>query len=179
MNERIKFLRETLGLTEKEISSFLNISSYKYISFEKTVSEIPCDILILLARIYGLNINSFFDSKYDEHNFLLELEQQGLLSKNKSTVLKILKKNLSQDYNNKISYHTIRKERDNLQQNIINNINKLMRDCRMSLLDFSNYINIDSHSLSSILSKKRFIKLDELKEISKRFKISISDLICN
>lgn len=36
MNQKLKFLRETLELTEKEISAFLNISSYKYISFEKT-----------------------------------------------------------------------------------------------------------------------------------------------
>ena len=43
MNQKIKFLRETLGLTEKEISSFLNISSYKYTSFKKAMTVIPCE----------------------------------------------------------------------------------------------------------------------------------------
>ena len=72
MNQKIKFLRETLGLTEKEISSFLNISSYKYTSFEKAMTVIPCDILILLSKIYGINIEMLIDSKFDNQDLLSE-----------------------------------------------------------------------------------------------------------
>lgn len=47
----------------------------------------------------------------------------------------------------------------------------------MSLIDFAKYINIDKQNLESIISKKRFIELDELIGISEKFKISVNDII--
>lgn len=175
MNHKIKFLRETLGLTEKEISSFLNISSYKYISFEKTAADIPCDILILLSRIYGINIELLLDSKFNDQDLLYELERQGLIEE--KNILDRLRLNLLQDNNIKITYRSIRKIKNDFQQNIINFINDLIKNSGMSLIDFAKYIDIDKQSLDSILSKKRFIELDELIGISEKFKISVNDII--
>lgn len=175
MNQKLKFIRETLGLTEKEISSFLNISSYKYVSFEKTATDIPCDIIILISRIYGVNIEFLLDSKYNEKDLFSELERQGLIGE--KSILDRLKQNLLQDNDIKITYRSIRKIKNDFQQNIINFINDLIKDSRMSLLDFAKYIDIDKQSLDSILSKKRFIELDELIGISEKFKISVNDII--
>lgn len=177
MNHKIKFLRETLGLTEKEISSFLNISSYKYISFEKTATDIPCDILILLSRIYAINLELLLYSKYNDEDLLSELNRQEIISEDKSVILKKLTQNLFQKIDTKITYRSIRKVKNDFQQNIINSINKLIKSSRMSLIDFSNYIDIDKQSLDSILSKKRFIELYELMKISEKFKISVNDII--
>lgn len=41
MNQKIKFIRENLNLTNKDISVFLNISSYKYAAFEQIGMDIP------------------------------------------------------------------------------------------------------------------------------------------
>lgn len=177
MNHKIKFLRKTLGLTEKEISSFLNISSYKYISFEKTATDIPCDILILLSKIYGINLELLVDSKYNDEDLLSELKRQEIFSEDKSVILEKLRQNLFQNIDTKITYRTIRKVKNDFQQNIINSINKLIKNSRMSLMDFSNYIDIDKQSLDSILSKKRFIELYELLKISEKLKISVNDII--
>lgn len=177
MNHKIKFLRETLGLTEKEISSFLNISSYKYISFEKTAADIPCDILILLSRIYAINLELLLDSKYNDEDLLSELKRQEIFSEDKSVILEKLRQNLFQNIDTKITYRSIRKVKNDFQQNIINFINKLIKNSRMSLMDFSNYIDIDKQSLDSILSKNRFIELYELLKISERLKISVNDII--
>lgn len=177
MNQKLKFLRETLGLTEKEISSFLNISSYKYVSFEKTATDIPCDILILLSRIYGINIELLLDSKFNDQDLLSELNRQEIISEDKSVILEKFRQNLFQNIDTKITYRSIRKVKNDLQQNTINFINKLIKNSRMSLMDFSNYIDIDKQSLDSILSKKRFIELDELIGISEKFKISVNDII--
>lgn len=177
MNYKIKFLRETLGLTEKEISSFLNISSYKYISFEKTATDIPCDILILLSRIYAINLELLLDSKYNEEDLLSELKRQEIFSEDKSVILEKLRQNLFQNIDTKITYRSIRKVKNDSQQNIINSVNKLIKNSRMSLMDFSNYIDIQKQSLDSILSKKRFIELYELMKISEKFKISVNDII--
>lgn len=175
MNQKIKFLRETLCLTEKEISSFLNISSYKYVSFEKTATDIPCDILILLSKIYGINIEFLLYSKFNDQDLLSDLERQGLIEEN--NILDRLRQNLLQNNDTKITYRSIRKVKNDFQQNIISFINNLIKNSGMTLMDFARHIDIDKQSLDSILSKKRFIELDELIGISEKFKISVNDII--
>lgn len=177
MNQKIKFLREILGLSEKEISSFLNISSYKYISLEKTAMNIPFEIVLLLSRIYGINIEFFLDSRYDHSDLLFELSKQGLVENNKAFIIEKLKQNLLQGSDTKITYHLIRKTKGDIQQNIINFINALIREGFMGLQDFAQYIDIDTQSLNSILTKKRFIAAEELITISKQFETPISDII--
>lgn len=174
MNQKIKFLRETLGLTEKEISSFLNISSYKYTSFEKTAADIPCDILILLSRIYGVNIELLIDSKFNNQDLLSELEKQGLIEE--KDAIEKLKLNLLQS-NTKMTYHSIKKVKNDYQENIIHSLKKIIYNSRMSLIDFAKYIDMNSQILGLILQKKRFIELDELIGISEKFKVSVNDII--
>lgn len=174
MNKKIKFLRETLGLTEKEISSFLNISSYKYTSFEKAMTVIPCDILILLSKIYGINIEMLIDSKFDNQDLLFELKSQGIIGE--KNILDKLKQNLLQD-NIKLTYRSVKKIKTNYQDNIIHFLKTLIYDSGKSVFEFSRYVNMNSQSLDSILQKKRFIELNELISISEKFKISVNDII--
>lgn len=174
MNQKIKFLREALGLTEKEISSFLNISSYKYSSFEKAPTDIPCDILILLSRIYAVNIELLIDSKYGNQDLLSELKKQGLTEE--ENILDRLRLNLLQS-NAKITYSSIRNVKNGFQQNIINFINNFIENNGISVIDFAKSVDIDKQSLKSILLKNRFIELDELKSISEKLNIPVSDII--
>ena len=174
MNQKIKFLRETLGLTEKEISSFLNISSYKYTSFEKAMTIIPCDILILISKIYGINIELLIDSKFDNQDLLFELKSQGIIGG--KNILDKLKQNLLQD-NIKLTYRSVKKIKTNYQDNIIQFLKTLIYDSGKSTIEFSKYVNMNSQSLNSILQKKRFIELNELINISEKFKVSVNDII--
>lgn len=177
MNQKLKFLRETLGLTEKEISAFLNISSYKYISFEKTAVEVPCDMVILLSRIYSIDINLFFDNHYSNQDLLTELIKQNIVEKNKEDILDHLRQNLFRNKDTKVTYRSIRKIKTDIQNNIIKFITALIKNNGMSLHDFAITIDVDKQSLDSILSKKRFIELDELMKVSERFKVSINDIV--
>ena len=115
------------------------------------------------------------NSKYGTQDLLSELERQGLIEEN--NVLDKLKQNLLPNNNTKITYRSIRKVKNDFQQNIINSINKLIKNSGMSLIDFAKYIDIDKQNLESIISKKRFIELDELIGISEKFKISVNDII--
>lgn len=175
MNQKIKFLREALGLTEKEISSFLNISSYKYSSFEKAPTDIPCDILILLSRIYAVNIEFLLNSKFDNQDLLSELKKQGLTEE--ENILDRLRQNLLQNNNTKITYSSIRNVKNGFQQNIINFINNFIENSAVSVTDFAKSVDIDKQNLKSILLKNRFIELDELKSISEKLNIPVSDII--
>jgi transcriptional regulator with XRE-family HTH domain len=177
MNQKLKFLRETLGLTEKEISAFLNISSYKYVSFEKTAVEVPCDMLILLSRIYGVNIKLFLDNRYSNQDVLAELIKQNIIERNKEDIFEHLRRNLFCNNDTKVTYRSIRKVKTDIQNNIINSIIAIIKNNGMSSHDFEIAIDIDKQSLDSILLKKRFIGFDELIKISEKFKVSINDII--
>lgn len=177
MNQKLKFLRETLGLTEKEISAFLNISSYKYISFEKTAVEIPCDILILLSIIYDIDIKLFLDSHCSNQDLLTELTKQHNIEKDKEEILDHLRQNLFHNNDTKVTYRSIRKVRTNIQNNIIKFITVQIKNSGMSLQDFAIAIDTEKQNLDSVLSNKRFIELDELIKISEKFKVSINDIV--
>ncbi|MCM1285697.1 MAG: hypothetical protein NC213_03565 [Acetobacter sp.] len=177
MNQKLKFLRETLGLTEKEISAFLNISSYKYISFEKTAVEIPCDILILLSIIYDIDIKLFLDNHYNNQDLLTELTKQNIIEKDKEEILDRLRLNLFHNNNTKVTYRSIRKVKTSIQNNIIKFITVQIKNNGMSLYDFAIAIDTEKQSLDSVLSNKRFIEIDELIKISEKFKISINDIV--
>ena len=169
MNQKLKFLRETLGLTEKEISAFLNISSYKYISFEKTAVEVPCDMLILLSRIYGIDIELFLNNHYSNQDLLTELTKEDILEH--------LRQNLFHNNDTKVTYRSIRKIKTDIQNNIIKFITALIKNDGMSLHDFATAIDSDKQNLDSILSKKRFIELDELIKVSEKFEVSINNIV--
>ena len=79
--------------------------------------------------------------------------------------------------NNKMTYSSVKKVKNNYQENIIHSLKKFIYNSRMSLIDFAKYIDMNSQNLDSILQKKRFIELDELIGISEKFNISVNDII--
>lgn len=177
MNQKIKFLRQTLGLTEKEISSFLNISTYKYISFEKTNLIIPCDILVLLSKIYGIDVALITDNAFTENDLLDALKKQHIIENEKEIKLKKLKYNLLQKNADKITYHSIKKVKDDIQQNIVSFIVKIISKNDMNTESFAAYMGFTEENISSILSKKRFPEIDELIKISEKTETPINIII--
>lgn len=177
MNRKIKFIRETLNLTATEISRFLNISSYKYIYYEKSSIDIPCEILLLLAKIYGISFAILIDNNIGENDIILELNKQSYNFKNKLDTLKKLEYNFANNLNLKITYHLIKNTKETFQQNIINTIYTILLNSNMNLNDFSNYVGISKKNIDSILKKKRFITVNELVCISNKFNISVDSFI--
>lgn len=177
MNYKIKFIRETLNLTATEISRFLNISSYKYIYYENSSIDIPCEILLLLAKIYNISFVMFIDNNISKNDIILKLNKQNYNLKNKLDIIKKLEYNFTNNSNCKITYHLIKSTKEIYQQNIINTICELLLNKNMSLNDFSNYVGISKMNIDSILTKKRFITVVELVCISNKFNISIENFI--
>lgn len=177
MNQKIKFIRKKLHLTEKEISSLLNISSYKYSFFEKKEVDIPCEILLLLSKIYGININLLVYAFFDKQELLYELERQGLTTNNRTDTLQKLNVNLFSNKNTKTTYRSVKKIQNAFQDNIAKYIKNQMNIHGLSLKEFSILCNIEEASLSSILSKRRFIKTTELIKISNYFQTPIDSII--
>ncbi len=176
MNQTIKFARETLCLTPNDISSLLNISSYKYSFFEKGSTNIPCDILLLLSKIYGLNPDLFILNKYSTHDLLFIFEQQAFLSSSER-ILEKLRSNLLQNDKTKLTYHSIKNVKKYFQENIIKFIKTFIKLHNLPLYEFASICNINKQSLSSVLSKGKFIETNELIKISNYTQTSIVDII--
>ena len=178
MNKKIKFLREALNLTTKEISAFLNMSTYKYASFEKDAADIPCDMLLLLSRIYKIDIYVLIDDNINNDDLMPYLTEQGLLGSNKADIIEKLKRNLFLNNDNtKMNYHSIKVIRYSIQQNIIDFISSMLTNSNMNHSEFAHSIKMDKNKLNSILTKKRFIKLEELLRLSEISGTPIHDII--
>ncbi len=57
MKTRIKELREDRDLTQKELSSYLNISQVAYSYYEINKRGVPLEILVKLADFYDTSID--------------------------------------------------------------------------------------------------------------------------
>lgn len=179
MNKKIKLLRETVGLTETDISRFLNISSYKYTAFENNKTNIPLEILALLSIMYSIPIDIIIDKKYTKSDLLIFLESHSLLHLPKDKIIKSITQNLIGFEGKKISYKDISSLKKKMQQNAINNINKIIEENNITTIIFANRTNIKCDSLKSILLKKRFLTTNEILKISKEFSTSTSDILFN
>lgn len=177
MNSKIKFIRENLNLTEKEVSSFLNISSYRYATFEKTGTDIPCEIILLLAKLYEIKAEMIVDSKYTNEDILVELNDKNLLDNTKENLSDILKFNLLGNDTSVLSYRSIKKAKSIIQQNIINYLLSMIKYNNLSKHELATVLKIDVEKLESLFMKKRFITIDELITISKSFDTAISDIV--
>ena len=174
MNQKIKFIRQKLGLSEKEVSSFLNISSYKYSSYEKNDIPLPCEILLLLSKMYGINISLLIYDFFNEDDLTFELEQLGFTNTiNKTEVLKKLRLNLFSNLSTSSNYHSIRKIKHSFQCAIVSCIKESLRSFNLTQQHLAASCNLDEIELNYILSCKKFITLSELMKITEFLQIPI------
>ena len=61
MFKRLKELRKTHNLTQKDISKFLQISSSQYSIYETGKTQIPIVLLSKLAKFYNTSIDYIVD----------------------------------------------------------------------------------------------------------------------
>lgn len=177
MNSKIKYIRETLNLTEKDVSTFLNISSYKYVMYEKTGIEVPCEIILLLSKLYKISPEMLIEHNVPNDDILLQLHRNNLTNIPKEQILLLLKQNLFNCSETNLSYRSVNKVKKDFQNNIIKFILSTMETNNLSQLDFSSIIDVSPSDLNSVISKKRFISLEELIKTSQKFNISLMEII--
>ena len=68
--EKIKAIREFLGVTELQVSSTINVNSYKYKRSEGNDDYISTEMLILLSIIYKLPFEKIWSVDYSTKDIL-------------------------------------------------------------------------------------------------------------
>ena len=57
LGQRLKELRESEGLTQKQLSEKLNIHSVTYLHYEKEQREPPLSLLADIAKFYDVSVD--------------------------------------------------------------------------------------------------------------------------
>ena len=57
LGQRLKELRESKGLTQKQLSEKLNIHSVTYLHYEKVQREPPLSLLADIAKFYDVSVD--------------------------------------------------------------------------------------------------------------------------
>ena len=150
MNEKLRLLREYIGLNETEFSKITNINSYKYKRFEAGTLPISTECIIIISIAYNLSIDEMIFEKHSIEK-ILHLEQiEELRQIDKSQIIDTLKRNIckhSSYYCNEPNYRTIRNIL-NIKRNACSyNLKKIRYNLAMDVDDFSFKINNARRSL--------------------------------
>lgn len=94
MHNKIKELRMHIGLSEVQISSLLNISSYKYKRYENGSLLVSVDILILLSIMYNISVDLLIFDKYIVESISKEESIKNLLNFSQKERILILESNM-------------------------------------------------------------------------------------
>lgn len=105
IGKRIQNLRQSRGLSLRELGSRINIS-YSYISQIENGSKTPnLDFLNMIAKFFDVEVSLFFDkdydSKYNYKNAITKEESDNLLEILKEKDLKWGDQELTEDQKNK------------------------------------------------------------------------------
>lgn len=148
------------------------MSVYKYQSFEKSGQKIPCEMMILLSKLYNISPDVLINDEYSI-TYLKDLIDSSLSN---SLSLDELKKNLL-DNDDKLTYHTSKRIIDDYRDLITDYIKLLIKQQGYNLESFCSDNNFDYIEISSYLSKKRFLDCDILIKMCKKYGFQISDII--
>lgn len=94
MHSKIKEIRMRLGLSESQISSLLNISSYKYRRFEDGALTLTVEVLVLLSIMYDIPIDLLVFDKFNTDVIFEETSIKNILDFSEKERISILESNL-------------------------------------------------------------------------------------
>ena len=57
LGQRLKELREEMGLTQMQLSKMLNMNSVTYLHYEKSQREPPLATLVDMAKFFGVSVD--------------------------------------------------------------------------------------------------------------------------
>lgn len=177
MNKKIKLIREKLNLSPKDISSLLNISSYKYSTYEKAGAEIPCEIILLLAKIYGILPDWLFYDYTTENEILMFFDKYMTETMTKEEIISHLSSNILSKAEARISYRYINKTKQKIYDNVIEFINYVRDNNNFSKLELANALGCDTSYIDSVMLKKQFVSVQILKTLVEKYKLNLSVLI--
>lgn len=180
MHSKIKEIRMRLGLSEAQVSSLLNISSYKYRRYEDGSLTISVEVFALLSIMYDVSIDLLVFDKFNVNVIFKEESILKLLSVSKKERTAILESNMCKycTFNcSSINYRVVK----NIIVRFLNNFSKNLYELRcMNLFEVSevsSLLNIEVERYIHLENGKSWPTVYELIEIVSAFSKSINEIL--
>ena len=179
MNIKLRELRIYLKLTETQISSLLNISSYKYRRFENGELPIPVEIILLLSIMYKIPFDYIIYDKYNVSDLIKALIKNNSSLKGTMTPIKILENNIIEH-----TYSTGMVINQKMLKGILvfyitnfsNNLFSLRNSKELEMQNVADKLNIDLEYYSTLERGSNWPNLFVLLEIASFYNIQPLDL---
>lgn len=179
MHSKIKEIRMRLGLSEAQVSSLLNISSYKYRRYEDGSLTISVEVLLLLSIMYDVSIDFLVFDKFNVNVILREESVIKLLSVSEKERTAILESNMCKycTFNcATINYRVVK----NILAQFLNKFSKRLYNLRCSkafeISEISSLLNIDIEHYIDLENGDVWPTIFELIEMVSIFSKPINDI---
>lgn len=179
MHSKIKEIRMRLGLSETQISSLLNISSYKYRRYENGNLVLPVEILVLLSIMYDISIDLLVFDKFSIDTVLKEASIKEMLTFSEAERFSILKLNLCKYCTIKcssVNYRVVK----NILADLLNKFSKNLYNLRciksFEATEMSSLLHVDIEYYKDLENGDMWPTVFELVEIVSAYSKSIDDM---
>lgn len=115
----LQYIREIAKIPKKIISDLLNVSVYTYTGYEQGRLLIPFENVIIIKRIYNINIKELY----------CDINDISITTKNE---LMIFSKLSNQEKKERLIYNLVKKHKNGLTYRQINKIKDAIRDSKSS-----------------------------------------------
>lgn len=179
MHNKIKEIRLRLGLSETQVSSLLNISSYKYKRYEDGSLTISVEVLVLLSIMYDVSIDFLIFDRFNVNIIFKEESIVKLLSVSNKERIAILESNMCKycTFNcASINYRVVK----NIIGRFLNNFSKNLYELRcmklFEVLEVSALLNMEMDRYIYLEKGRSWPTVYELIEMVSVFSKSINEI---
>lgn len=180
MHSKIKEIRIRLGLSEAQISSLLNISSYKYRRYENGSLSLTAEVLVLLSIMYNIPIDLLAFDRFSMALIFKEVSMIELLQLSGEERISVLEANMCKycTFNcASINYRVVK----NIIMRFLSNFSKNLYELRCMKLfevsEISSLIHVDVEHYIDLESGDVWPTVYELIEIASIFSKSINEIL--
>lgn len=180
VSQKIKFIRELLGLTEIQVSNIIYMNSYKYKKSENNSAYISTEKLLLLSMIYKIPLDKLLLDKYSIEEVLQNDYLKYLKEFDKEHIEMMLKDNLCSCFipkREKFNYTTIDLILRNKLKSFGIKLKSLRQDKQIEIFTVVNISGLQVSEYKSFESGFSFPNLKQLVCLSEVFEITINDLM--
>lgn len=180
MHNKIKELRMYIGLSEVQISTLLNISSYKYKRYEKGSLLVSVDVLILLSIMYDISVDLLIFDKYIAETICKEESINNLLNFSQKERILILESNMCRHCTfdcSTVNYRVVKNILAGFINTFSKNLQKLRRSHMLEVSELALAIQVNVEYYASLESGKVWPSAFDLLKLSVFFSKSANELI--
>lgn len=179
MHSKIKEIRMRLGLSEAQISSLLNISSYKYRRYENGTLTLSVEILVLLSIMYDISVDLLVFDRFSLDTIFKEASIKEILKLSEKERIDILEYNICKFCTFKcssVNYRVVKNILAHLLDKFSKNLYNLRRVKSFEVIEISSLLNVDIEYYQGLENGDMWPTVFELIEIVYAYSKSINEM---